>query len=117
MSNPDWIVELQPSVRMWIAPWQGDPGRTCVESSARRFLTESAAKSALTRARRYSPFKLARIYQFEDKSVCTIPNSEPYDENNQKHQEPVQGISEWQDCNDFFGLESTIFELNREKDA
>lgn len=113
MSNPDWIVELQPSIRMWIAPWQGDPGRTCVESSARRFLTESAAKAALTRARRYSPFKLARIYQFEDKSLGIIPNAEQYDENNQKHQEPVHGISEWQDYNDSAGIESINHELNR----
>ena len=58
-----WIVELQPQVRMWLAPWTGDPGRTCVEVSAKPFKTPAAAKAALTRARRYSPFKNARIYQ------------------------------------------------------
>lgn len=62
-----WIVELQPQVRMWIAPWEGDPGRTCVESSAKRFKTVAAAKAALTRARRYSPFKEARIYDPTDR--------------------------------------------------
>ncbi len=113
MKSQDWIVELQPQVQMWIAPWQGDPGRTCVESSARRFKTEASAKAALTRARRYSPFKKARIYQFENKELGIIPNSEPYDENNQKHQEPIQGISEWQDYNDSSGVESINHELNR----
>lgn len=58
-----WIVELQPQVQMWIAPWIGDPGRTCVEASAKTFKTRAAAKVALARARRYSPFKSARIYQ------------------------------------------------------
>ena len=57
-----WIVELQPQVRMWLAPWTGDPGRTCVEASAKPFGTLAAAKAALTRARRYSPFKSARSY-------------------------------------------------------
>jgi len=65
-----FVVELQPQVQMWIAPWQGDPGRTCVEATAVRYKTEAAAKAALTRARRYSPFKQARIY---------IPNHEVSD--------------------------------------
>lgn len=58
-----WIVELQPQVRMWIAPWTGDPGKTCVEAWAKPFKTRGAAEAALTRARRFSPFKSARIYQ------------------------------------------------------
>lgn len=58
-----WVVELQPHVRMWVAPWSGDPGRTCVEANAKRFRTLPAAKAALARARRYSPFRDARIYQ------------------------------------------------------
>jgi len=59
----NWVVELQPAIQMWVAPWKGDPGRTCVEASAKRFKTEAAAKAALTRARRYSPFQKARIYR------------------------------------------------------
>ena len=62
-SGSAWIVELQPQMRMWLAPWTGDPGRTCVEASAKPFKTPAAAQAALTRARRYSPFKNARIYQ------------------------------------------------------
>lgn len=69
-----YVVELQQHVRMWIAPWQGDPGRTCVEATAVRYKTESAAKAALTRARRYSPFKQARIYIPNDQVELPAPD-------------------------------------------
>jgi hypothetical protein len=54
-----FIVELQTGT--WLAPWLGDPGRTEVEASARRYKTEGAAKIALKYARRYRPFKNAKI--------------------------------------------------------
>lgn len=72
-----WIVELQPQVRMWIASWNGDPGRTCVESSAKSFKTQSAAKAALTRARRYSSFKSARIYQSPNPTRSATTGGQP----------------------------------------
>ena len=43
------IVELEPGV--WLAPWQGDPGRTCVIHSARLFQSEMAARMAMARAK------------------------------------------------------------------
>lgn len=59
-----WIVELQPWDMMWIAEWPGDPGRTYSLEWAKRFRSLASAKAALTRARRYRPFKGAKIYQF-----------------------------------------------------
>lgn len=44
-----WIVEIEPGV--WLAPWLGDPGRTCVKRSAKRFMSEPVALKALSRAR------------------------------------------------------------------
>jgi hypothetical protein len=55
----NWVVELEPGV--WLAPWEGDPGRTLVESSAKRFETMAAAALALTRARNSRPFPHAAI--------------------------------------------------------
>jgi len=55
-----YIVELHENC--WIAPISGDPGRTIVQNHAQHFKTESAAKAALTKARKYRPFKNARIY-------------------------------------------------------
>lgn len=43
-----WIVELQPGC--WLAPWDGDPGRTLVKDSAEIFPTKKAAEDALDRA-------------------------------------------------------------------
>ncbi|MGZ0173874.1 MAG: hypothetical protein ACKVHE_30560 [Planctomycetales bacterium] len=46
-----FIVALEP--RCWIAPWEGDPGRTMQEKSATRFPTEPAAEAALEKAREF----------------------------------------------------------------
>lgn len=43
-----WIVELQPGC--WLAPWDGDPGRTLVKASAEVFTTRAEASAALDRA-------------------------------------------------------------------
>jgi len=55
-----WVVEIQPSC--WLAPWTGDPGRTCLISNAKLFNTRPAAEKALQRAREYSPFTKAETY-------------------------------------------------------
>ncbi len=54
-----FIVELQQGV--WLAPWQGDPGRTLVKHSARVYQTEHGARVALGIARKCRPFAKARI--------------------------------------------------------
>lgn len=45
-----YIVELEEGV--WIAPWEGDPGRTLVKDNAKLFKTETGASRALTAARK-----------------------------------------------------------------
>jgi hypothetical protein len=40
---------------------------------------------------------------------------EPYDENNGEHQNPIQGISEWQEWNDPHGIEATRWALKEQK--
>ena len=54
MDKP-WIAEL--SQGCWLAPWEGDPGRTVVKDNAQRYATEGAAKVALTRARKRYRFR------------------------------------------------------------
>lgn len=54
-----YLVEIEPGV--WLANWQGDPGRTLLQSSARKYKSERAAKYAIARARRYSKFEEARV--------------------------------------------------------
>ena len=54
-----FIVEI--SKNCWLASWAGDPGRTCVMSSAKVYKTDRGAKIALGIARRYRPCKNAKI--------------------------------------------------------
>jgi len=54
-----WTVELEPGV--WIAPWEGDPGRTLVKQNAEKFNSRDDAKTALVAAREYRPFAKAAI--------------------------------------------------------
>ena len=54
-----FIVELENGV--FIAPWEGDPGRTLVEANARRYRNEKSAQQALWQAREYREFKNATI--------------------------------------------------------
>lgn len=63
-----YVVELQPGC--WIAPWDGDPGRTLVRVNAMTFATQKKAESALMKARSYRPFENAKIY---------IPKTNPYE--------------------------------------
>ena len=54
-------VLLEPGV--WIADWEGDPGRTHVEENAQEFDTLKEASKALEKARTYRPFKGAQIIE------------------------------------------------------
>ena len=54
-----FIVELEPGV--WLLPGCGDPGRTLNKASARRYGRWQDAKCGLTHARKYRPFKNAKI--------------------------------------------------------
>tara|TARA_R110000868_G_scaffold129642_2_gene338720 strand:+ start:1571 stop:1759 length:189 start_codon:yes stop_codon:yes gene_type:complete len=55
----EFIVQLEAGV--WLAPWSGDPGRTLVEASAKRFDSFGAANTALGKARRFRPFVFAEV--------------------------------------------------------
>lgn len=56
-----FIVALEP--RCWIADWDGDPGRTMQEKSAKRFETREDAEAALDAARVFRRFVLAEIVE------------------------------------------------------
>ncbi len=49
-----YIVKLED--KCWIAPWDGDPGRTVVKTNAQKFDTLTKAKIALRQALRYRSF-------------------------------------------------------------
>ena len=59
-----YVVELQEGC--WLLPGGGDPGRTLVFESAKRYNTEKGAKIALGIARRYRPFLNAKIRKEPD---------------------------------------------------
>ena len=50
-----YIVELESGV--YLAGWEGDPGRTLIKDSALRFNSWRSAKLAVKRALRYREFK------------------------------------------------------------
>ena len=54
-----WVVELEPGV--WIANFDGDPGRAVILKNAQQFDNMQSAGKALTAAREYRPFKTAMI--------------------------------------------------------
>ena len=54
-----YIVELESGV--WLADWEGDPGRTVVKENAQKFQIERQAIRALKKAREYRPFNYAQI--------------------------------------------------------
>lgn len=53
------IVELCKNV--WLADWDGDPGRTLHEENAKVFTTLKSARAALLSAREFHPFLSAEI--------------------------------------------------------
>ena len=61
----DYIVELYGGTQ-FLAPWRGDPGRTCVRDSAKRYKSERAANCALAWNKRMFPnrdYSEARVVQ------------------------------------------------------
>ena len=60
-SGKRFIVELEPDV--WIARWDGDPGRTLRLRKAKQFVSGRAAEKALASARKYRPFVDACVKQ------------------------------------------------------
>jgi hypothetical protein len=57
------IVELENGV--WIAPWNGDPGRTLDRENAKKFDNHKNAKKMLGKAREHRQFKNALIIDAE----------------------------------------------------
>ena len=47
----------------WLAPWSGDPGRTCVKGNAMKYKTIAKAAESLARARKWRPFSAAEIVE------------------------------------------------------
>ena len=66
VSPPAWVVELYEGLQ-WLAPWGGDPGRTCIWASAKRYKSEHAAKCALAYAKRMNPHR-----NFADARVVAV---------------------------------------------
>lgn len=60
----EYIVQLEEGV--WLAPWSGDPGRTLVQESAKRYGTKRGASLALREARKCRPFANARVVPVEE---------------------------------------------------
>ena len=58
-----FVVELESKV--WLAPWEGDPGRTCLLKNAQLYKTAHGAKIAMGIARRYRKFKGAVVIPFK----------------------------------------------------
>lgn len=62
------IEVVEGTVTQWLAPWDGDPGRTCIKRSAKQFNSLAAAKYALEHARKYRDFENAVIQEIGEKS-------------------------------------------------
>lgn len=54
-----YILELED--RVWLAPWDGDPGRTLDINNAIKFINISGAFKELKYARKFRPFKHAKV--------------------------------------------------------
>lgn len=62
IDQPDgWVVEIEPGC--WLAPWEGDPGRTLLLANVKRYKSAREANCALRRARTIRPLKYAKVYQ------------------------------------------------------
>jgi hypothetical protein len=59
-----WIVQLEAGV--WLAQWAGDPGRTLVRETAKRFPSITSARRGLDGARRLRFFPQARIEEVNE---------------------------------------------------
>jgi hypothetical protein len=63
MKIKGYIVELEPGV--YLAPWLGDPPRSCVLCNSRWFGGRKSAQAALERARGYRPFADGKVRKLE----------------------------------------------------
>jgi len=63
------IVELEKGV--WLAPWEGDPGRTLKIENALKFITEYQAKVGLRFAQQHRPFENGRVINLEESTKKT----------------------------------------------
>ena len=59
----EYIVQIGKDC--WLAPWEGDPGRTLVKDSARRFSSITSANRAITEARKVRPASRYTIVSVE----------------------------------------------------
>lgn len=68
----EWIVGLDkitPSIyTTYIAPWTGDPGRTCIKESAKRYKSAASATFALAHARKYRNYPDAQIIPVQEEN-------------------------------------------------
>jgi len=63
-----YVVELEKGV--WIAPWQGDPGRTLKIENAKKYQKHNWAKYGLKIAREYRPFIKAKIKIIDESALA-----------------------------------------------
>jgi hypothetical protein len=68
-----YIVEIEAGV--WLAPWSGDPGRTLVRDSAKRFRLASSAFKALSEACEYRNFDNAKVIPVPSHNKAMVPTS------------------------------------------
>ena len=68
-----YIIELERGV--WIAPWDGDPGRTLIRENAHTFRTRAAAERALQSYKNagYNVPRVARVISSEFYGASTTP--------------------------------------------
>lgn len=66
-----YIVEIEAGV--WLAPWEGDPGRTLVRDSAKRFRLASSAFKALSKACEYRNFDNAKVIPVPSHTTASTP--------------------------------------------
>ncbi len=67
-----YIVEIEKGV--FLAPWEGDPGRTLVQNSAKVYESKSRATIELKYAQKMRPFVNAKVIELE---YCT-PNERAF---------------------------------------
>jgi len=71
-----YIVELEENV--WLAPWQGDPGRTLKIENAKQYQYKKNAEYELEMARKYRPFLNAKI-KLNKKLITKILKNKNHD--------------------------------------
>lgn len=74
MKSAPHIVERCQGV--WLAPWEGDPGRTLQRDSAKVFRSDVEARQALQAARRYRPFRRAQVVRVQLVEVAASQKKE-----------------------------------------